>query len=89
MSLVFGDDRLDLRQVPNLVSQRIGILARKLLTATSAGVRLERLDLIARPGWDECPLVFPMAALAAPLSLAFGRLLPRRFGVRMLGARRQ
>jgi hypothetical protein len=47
MSLILGDDRFDCRQIPNLMSQRIGIAAREFLAATAALGRFERLHLVA------------------------------------------
>ena len=88
MALVFGHARPDLRQFPDLVSQRLGVVARELRPATSALGRLERLHVVALVAWNQRPFVFLVAGLPAAflLRLSPGRLRPC---VGMLRAGRQ
>lgn len=85
MSFILGHVRLDLGQFPHLMSQWFGIVPRQLHAATSALRRLERLHQVALLGGKQGPFVFRMARLSAATFLRFPPL-PRRFGVRMLGA---
>jgi hypothetical protein len=88
MPLVFGHMRLDRRQFPHLMPQRLRIAAGKLCSATAARGRLERLDLVALVRRHERPLVLLVPRLAAPFLLRRGRPC-RRLGVRMLRAGRK
>src|SRR3989304_123914 len=53
MTLVLGDVRLDLRQFPNLMPQRLRVAAGQLLAATPALGRFERLPPLALVGGTE------------------------------------
>jgi hypothetical protein len=83
MPLVFSNDRLDFREFPDLVPQRLGITSCQPFAATATGAGLERdrfLDALRR---DEGVLKLLVPRLPAPFSLRF-RLRGRRLGVRLI-----
>ena len=88
MPLVFGHQRLDLRQFPDLMSQRLGVVAAELRAATAAFGRFEPLHVVAVFSRNQWTFVFVVAWLPATflLGFSFRRLRP---GVRMLAAWRQ
>src|SRR3990172_6462293 len=88
MTLVFGDVRLDLGKLPDLMPQRLGIAAAEPLTAAAALGRLEFLHLVAVLAGNQRPLVLRVSRLTAPplLRLPF---LDHRLGVEMLRTGRQ
>ncbi len=88
MPLVLTDQRLDLRQFPNLMPQRRGITAPQTPAALATNRRRERYHLLALIAGDQGPLVLGMPRLTArPLfRLELGR---SGFGVGMLGTGRQ
>ena len=88
MPLVLTDQRLDLRQFPNLMPQRRGITAPQTPAALATNRRRERYHLLALIAGDQGPLVLGMPRLTArPLfRLGLGR---SGFGVGMLGTGRQ
>jgi len=88
MPLVLGHMRLDLRQFPDLVPQRLGVAPGELLAAASALGRLQRLHLVAVLGGDQRSLVFLMPRLSAPFLLR-PTLRGRGFRVGMHRAGRQ
>ena len=82
MLLVFGDDRLNLRQFENLMPEWLRIVASKHAATTAALRRFQR-DRFGHPFWrNECSLVFAVSFLSA--ALACGRLA---FGFRLFGMR--
>ena len=85
--MVFGDVRLDLGQLPDLMPKRGRIDARQARPAPSALPRLQDLGRVALFGWDQRSLVFAMARLPALLPLRRSPAAACR--MRMLGARRQ
>ncbi|MDP3138810.1 MAG: hypothetical protein Q8N17_21060 [Burkholderiaceae bacterium] len=88
MLLVFGDELLDLGQVPDLIPPRLRIVPRQRFAATPAGLGFDRDHRLTLVGRNQRPLVPGMPRLTAPF-LAALRFLRRGFGVRMLGAGRQ
>lgn len=85
MALIFGDQRLDLGDVPNLVPPGGGVGPGEPLAAPPAALRLDGDDGHALVLRDEGPHMLRVSGLAAGPTAAF--LLRSRFGVRMLGAR--
>ena len=72
MTLILGDVRLDLRQFPDLMPQRLGVAARQFLAAAAALSRLERPTSLQSLGGHQGPLVLGMTGLAAPFLLGLG-----------------
>jgi hypothetical protein len=88
MTLIFADQRLDLRDLPDLMPQRRGIRTGKCSAAATAIHGLAGDDFLALLAGNQRPLVFGMPRLAAPWLWRLG-LRPRWLGVRMLAAGRQ
>ena len=88
MSLVFGHLRLDRRQFPHLMPQRLRIAARKLRPAAAACGWCECLDVVALLGRNQRPLVPGVTRLAASFLFRLG-LLRRQPGMGMLARWRQ
>lgn len=65
MLLVFGNERLDVRQFPDLLAERLGIGALEGFAATSAGARHARHALLALRAGKQGSCVFVMAWLTA------------------------
>ena len=86
MPLVFGDAGLDFRQFPNLVPQGLRIGAAQGCSATAAGRRHTRDDLLALFSGEQRPLVLGVARLTAGTSCRFPRMT-HRLGVRVFGRR--
>ena len=71
MPLVFGHQRLDLGQFPDLMPQRFGVAARELRAAAATGRRFEDDDFRGTRRWRiKRPLVLGMAGLAATFAAA-------------------
>jgi hypothetical protein len=66
--LKLGDERLNLREFPNLVTVRGGIHTAEFLATASAFGRHARHDLGALLGWDQFPFVFLVTRLTATLA---------------------
>lgn len=84
MLLVPGDDRTDL-DIPDLLSERLGIRATQSLPATAAGVESAGNDGFAFGRWNERAFNLIVPALPATLTFRPGLLLGPRFRVRMFG----
>jgi hypothetical protein len=82
VSLIFGDERLDLGEFPNLMADRVAIRSGKRGPAPATG-RWHAGDE-GRAGFDghQRPLVLGMAGLTTARTLG-PRLGPHGFGVRM------
>ena len=65
MQLIFGNDRLDRRQLPDLMPQRLRIGAGETLTAVSTGLRPTRDDVLALVAGNEFTFVLGVTGLAA------------------------
>ena len=89
MLLVFGDDRLNLRQLPHLMPKGFGIGPCQLGRTTPASIGLQGHDVIAVFRGDQLPLMSRMSRLTTPFSLRALFLFPRRLGVRVLTTGRQ
>ncbi len=63
--LIFRNERLDFRQFPDLMADRLGIGPRQRSAAAPAGSRHAEDDLAALLRWNQRPLVFWVAGLAA------------------------
>ncbi|QDU59442.1 hypothetical protein Pan216_02700 [Planctomycetes bacterium Pan216] len=88
MTTVLRDHRLDFREFPHLMPQRIGVLSRQRRVATPAGLRQQRHDFLAFLGGNQRTFVFLMTWLATTLPLR-SRRLARCLGMRVLTAGRQ
>ena len=88
MALIFGHDRLDLGQFPDLMPQRFLVVARELCAATSAFVRFQPFHVVAFITGNQRSLMLFMAWLSAAFLLGFS-FRQLRFGVRMPAAGRQ
>lgn len=88
VSLVFGDQWLDLGQFPNLMTQGFGVGAGQGFAAASAGRRQAGHDGLALLDGDQGPFVLGMPRLAAGRA-ALGAFGSQRLGVRVRGRRRQ
>jgi hypothetical protein len=66
--LIFGDDRLDFREFPDLMAERLGIGSCQGSTAPAALDRHAGDGRMALLGRDQGPLVFRVADLAPGLS---------------------
>ena len=86
--LVFIDDRLDRRQVPDLMPLGVGGVGLQIATTATAAFGITRCDggaLFAGDQFSRVPLV---AFLSTLFSFFSRRLLSLRLGMRMHGARR-
>ena len=72
MLLVFGNDRLDFGEFPNLMTQRLGITALEFFAATPAFGRQARHNLLALLGGNQIAFVFRVAWLAAAFAFGLG-----------------
>jgi hypothetical protein len=88
MLLILRDQGLDLRQLPDLVPQRLLVVACQRLLATSASPWLKRHHVLAYFNGNQGPLVSRMTRLAPTAFFGLGSLR-RRLAVRMLAAGRQ
>jgi hypothetical protein len=88
MQLVLRHFRLDLGNLPDLVSQWFGVGAGKRLATPTATLRLEGDDRLTLIGRNQRSLVFRVSGLTARLPAA---LFPRsgRFGMGVFGTWRQ
>lgn len=89
MKLILVDDRLDFRQIEDLMANRFGAGGLKLASAFSAGRRNALGNGGALRGWYQRTDVLLVTMLSALLSLFSSRRLSFRLGMRMLGAWRQ
>ncbi len=80
MPLVLDHQGLDLREFPDLVAQRGGVLPRQLTAAPPTGRRLEGDDVVALLAGQERALVPGVSGLTAPEASGPG-LAPGRLGV--------
>ena len=64
MLLIFGDEGPDLREFPDLMTQRLAISAGERTTTTAAGGRQARHERLALFGRDEVTFVFLMTGLS-------------------------
>ncbi len=87
VALVFGDGRPDLRQLPDLMAEGLGVGSGQGPAAATAGRRHTRHDLAALFDGDQRPLVFGVPGLSPGRPPRLGPR-PRRLGVRVLGRRR-
>ena len=88
MKLIFRHEGSDLRHLPDLMPQRLGVISCQSVTTAATGRRLERHHLAAFLGGDQGPFVLGMTGLAA--SFLPGRLSRRRgLGMRVLRTGRQ
>jgi hypothetical protein len=88
MKLIFGDQRLDLRDFRELVPQLLRVTPPKAFDATTTGLRLHGRDRPTLFDWNQHPVLLGMARLTARL-LAALLLLCSRPRMRMFGAWRQ
>ena len=88
VQLIFGDDRLDLGNLPDLMPQRLWVAAPERFATAAALLGFKDHDFMAVRGRNQGSLMFRMARLTAGFLAAL--VAPRRgLGVRMLGTRRQ
>ena len=83
MLLIFGNDRLDFREFPNLMTNRFGIGADQFFAATSAFGRHARYDRLTLLDRNQGAFVFVVPWLASAFAFRFG--LGRRLVMRMRG----
>lgn len=87
MSLILGDERLNVGEFPDLLAERFGIHAAEFLATTPALGRHARHDNRALLGRNQFTQVLVVTGLAAALALRLG-LSRRRLRVRVHGGRR-
>ena len=83
MLLIFGNERLDFREFPNLMTNRFGIGAGQFIAAASAFGRHTPYDFLTLLAWNQGAFMFVMPGLAAAFACRFG--LGRRLVMRMSG----
>jgi hypothetical protein len=83
MLLVFGNDRLDFGEFPNLMTQRFGIAALEFFAATPTFGRHARHNLLALFGGNQIAFVFLVAWLAAAFAFGLGFVVGRRLIMRV------
>ena len=86
--LVFGDRRLDFRQLPHRVTPRFGVSPRQSLPTAAASRRLQHEGLVDSFGRQQRSFVLRVSLLATTFPLR-GWLVRHRSGMRMPTGRRQ
>ena len=89
MPLIFGHDRLDVGQFPDLMANRFGVRTRQRLAASTAGVGHKPNDIVTLLWRNQFSVMLLMSLLPATFSLLAISPGTFRFGMRMLCARWQ
>ena len=88
MLLILGDERLDFRKFPDLMTQRFGIGPAEFFAATAALLRQARHHALTLLDGNQIAFVLLVSGLSAALAGRLG-FVADRLGMRMRGRRGQ